>query len=73
MRNARSIRNEKIRKDVGEIVDSAKSGTILFTDDISRALSMRKRSVTNKNVGNALSERDDVVMREGYGGVWVKQ
>lgn len=72
VRNARSTRNDNTRNQIDEMVKSAKPGTILFTDDISQVLSIRKRSVNNRTVGKLMSERTDVVMREGYGMVWVK-
>lgn len=66
-------KRDNIRKEIDEMVKSAKSGALLFTDDISRAISIRKRSVTNRTVGKLMNERDDVVMKEGYGRVWVKR
>ena len=71
-RNARSIKNDNTRNEIDEMVKSAKSGTILFTDDISRALSLRRRSVNNRTVGKLMAEREDVKCKEGYGMVWVK-
>lgn len=60
MKNARCTRNQKTREYLTEIIKSAKPGSILFTNELSIALSTKYRSVNNRNVGNALRERDDV-------------
>jgi hypothetical protein len=49
-----------------------KPGTILFTEEISLALSTKFRSVSNRNVGLAMRERDDVELQQkDRHGVWV--
>lgn len=60
MRNANCTRNQRTREYLNEIIKSAKPGSILFTNEISIALSTKFRSVNNRNVGNAMRERDDV-------------
>lgn len=72
MKNPRCTKNQKVRKEIDEMLKSAKPGSIFFTDEISKALSIRKRSVTNRNVAMALRERIDVKLKEGCALTWVK-
>jgi hypothetical protein len=68
-RNARCTRNERTRQYLDELIKGCPPGSVLFTEEISIALSTRFRSVTNRNVGNAMRERDDVTLEQG-GGAW---
>jgi len=62
MKNPRCSRNVRTRKYLDELIKTCKAGTTLFTNDLSVALSTKYRSVNNHNVGNAMRERDDVVL-----------
>lgn len=55
--------NQKTRAYLDDLIKTCKPGSILFTEELSRALSIRFRSVTNRNVGLAMRERDDVELR----------
>ena len=63
-------RTERTRAYLDEVLQTCKPGTLLFTEDISVALSTRFRSVTTHNVGLALRERSDVALERT--GVWRK-
>ena len=69
MKNPRCSRNVRTRKYLDELIKGCKPGTVLFTNDVSIALSTRFRSVSNRNVGLAMRERDDVVLEQA-GGAW---
>jgi len=70
--NARCTRNQKTRMYLDDLLKKCKSGTILFSHDISTALSTRHRSVTKRDVGMMLRERDDVMLQDkNKYGVWV--
>ena len=69
MKNPRCTRNERTRQYLDELVATCKPGSVLFTNEISIALSTKFRSVSNRNVGNAMRERDDVVLEQA-GGAW---
>jgi len=60
MRNAKSTRNDNIRKEIGGIVTSAKNGSIIFTTELVAALSIRDRAINERNINRLLRERDDV-------------
>ena len=60
MRNARCTRNEKIRKEIDDIVKKSKEGSIIFTTELAQALSTRYRSVNILNATRFLRERDDL-------------
>ena len=62
MKNPRCARNVRTRKYLDELIATCKPGTVLFTNDVSIALSTKFRSVSNRNVGLAMRERDDVVL-----------
>jgi hypothetical protein len=71
--NARCTRNQKTRAYLDELLKTCKSGTILFSNDISTALSTKHRSVTKRDVGMMLRERDDVMLQDKHKfGVWIK-
>ena len=61
MRNAKCTRNEHIRKQITGIISASAPDTIIKTDAISDTLSKHYSGVSNRNVGNLLRERDDVV------------
>ena len=69
MKNPRCTRNQKTRAYLDKLIKDCKPGTVLFTNDISIALSTKFRSVTNRNVGLAMREREDVMLEQG-GGAW---
>ena len=69
MKNPRCARNVRTRKYLDEFIATCKPGTVLFTNDVSIALSTKFRSVSNRNVGLAMRERDDVVLEQA-GGAW---
>ena len=69
MKNPRCSRNVRTRKYLDELIKGCKPGTVLFTNDVSIALSTKFRSVSNRNVGLAMRERDDVVLEQA-GGAW---
>jgi hypothetical protein len=65
-------KNQKTRAYLDDIIKTCKPGSILFTEELSRALSTKFRSVTNRNIGLALRERDDVELRnKDKFGTWV--
>lgn len=68
MKNPRCTRNQRTRQYLDELIKNCKPGTIIFTEELSIALSTRFRSVTNRNVGLAMRERDDVMLKSN--GVW---
>ena len=72
MKNKRCTRNQKTRAYLDEMLKDAKPGTILFSNDISIALSTKFRSVSKREVGTMLRERDDVrLQHKDQCGVWV--
>ena len=68
MKNPRCTRNQRTRAYLDELIKNCKPGTIIFTEELSIALSTRFRSVINRNVGLAMRERDDVELKRN--GVW---
>lgn len=69
MKNPRCARNVRTREYLDELIKGCKPGSVLFTEEISIALSTRFRSVNTRNVGNAMREREDVELEQG-GGAW---
>ena len=69
MKNPRCARNVRTRQYLDELIKGCKPGTVLFTNDVSIALSTKFRSVSNRNVSLAMRERDDVVLEQA-GGAW---
>jgi len=63
-------RKLRIRKYIGEVLQNCKPGTILFTDELSRAFCIIHHGETNQDIGMALRERSDVRLERT--GVWVK-
>lgn len=73
MRNAKSIKNDNIRKELDVMLKETKTGAVLFSDEISRALSLKRRSVTTRTISRLMCERDDLKSRDGKTHTWVKQ
>ena len=69
MKNPRCTRSQRTRQYLDELIKGCAPGTVLLTNDVSIALSTKFRSVSNRNVGNAMRERDDVVLEQN-GGAW---
>lgn len=63
-------RKKRIRDYLDDTLKDTKPGTILFTDELSRALRLQHHGEDNIAVGIALRERSDV--KSLRYGVWVK-
>jgi len=62
MKNHKVKKNQRTRAYLDGILKDAQPGTLLFTNELSIALSTKFRSVNNHNIGNLMRERDDVVL-----------
>lgn len=71
MKNPTCKKNQKTRRYLEEIIKDAKPGSIMFTEEISIALSTKFRSVSNRTVGRLMSSMEGV--RKDRDCVWVKE
>jgi len=71
MKNAKCTRNQKARVYLEDIVQSCNPGCILFTEELSIALSTKFRSVSNRTVGRIMSGIEGV--KKDRDGVWVTE
>ena len=70
MKNAKCSKNAKTRLYLEDIVQSCNPGSILFTEELSIALSTKFRSVSRRTVGKIMSSLEGI--RKDRDGIWVK-
>ena len=65
-----TIRNQNLRVDIDQYLATLAPGTQAISHALAKSLSDGRRSLSSRNVGNILRERDDV--RWVDDGVWQK-